>query len=126
MPTVAAPSSRAVVLALYRSIMRSAKQLEQHSSRALSEHELHEQLQTLQLHWLRERGSGLLLSQLVRTDFQSNKSETRPERVGEALDRAFCALRKIDALVRAVDADKAGAAPAKRKAAYGAVRERAR
>ena len=117
-----------MVLALYRSIMRSAKQLEQHSSRALSEHELQAELQSLHFHRLREQGSGLLLSQLVRTDFKSNKLETRPALVGEALDRAFGALRTLDALVHKVEPAQVKArAPAKAKTAYGgAVRERAR
>lgn len=129
MPPIVAPCNRPVVLALYRSILRSAKQLELHSTRALSEHELQEELQNLRFHKLREQGSGLLLTQLVRTDFKSNMLETRADFVGLALDRAFMALRKIDALNSTVDAVqvKTRAAQAKPKAAYsGAARERAR
>lgn len=89
-------SQRSVVLALFRSALRSARQYERNSVRALTESELIAQLDDLRV--LREKASGgPLLSQLICTDFKSNR-EAEPAAVDALVDRGFLALRKLDSL----------------------------
>ncbi|KAG8462892.1 hypothetical protein KFE25_001665 [Diacronema lutheri] len=93
---------RQVVLTLFRASLRSARQYERHSARALSELELHEELEDLQCVGLRGDKTGQLPSQLISADFRRNMRETSEPAIDDLLSRGFCALRKIDALNQGV------------------------